>query len=338
MESRGLGQTGYQVGIIGFGGIPIQRLQEEEAVKLIKLAAQKGINFIDSARGYGESERLIGKGIEGNRQHWTIATKSTSKDYESMKKDVEISLSNFNVETIDLYQFHLVKTKEQYEQILSHEGAYRALKEAQAEGKIKEIGITSHNLEILEMAIETDYFATIQFPYNAVERQAEALFQRAAERGIGVIVMKPLAGGALNNGSLALRFVLENPNVSVVIPGVDKEEQVIENSSIGKSFTPLSQEERDSLKKLTDQLGMTFCRRCGYCLPCPQNIDIPTQFLMEGYYTRYELQDWALERYGALPHKASDCVQCGACEKRCPYDLPIRKMLENVVTHLEGQK
>ncbi len=335
MIHRKLGRTNFDIGIVGFGGIPIQRLKEAEAIVLIQRAMEEGINFIDTARGYADSERLIGEGIKGNRAHWIVATKSPARDYASMKRDIEISLSNLQTETIDLYQLHLVKTQAQYDQIMSDQGAYRALLEAQAQGKIKEIGITSHSLEILEMAVETDYFSTIQFPYNAVERHGEALFKRAAERGIGVIIMKPLAGGALNNGNLALRFILENPNISVVIPGIDKLEQVFENSSIGRDPQPLSQEERSALKEITDKLGMVFCRRCGYCLPCPQDIDIPTQFLMEGYFTRYDLQDWALERYGALPRKASHCIQCGACEKRCPYDLPIRKMLQEVVAHLE---
>ncbi|MBM7614188.1 aldo/keto reductase [Alkaliphilus hydrothermalis] len=335
MEKRKLGRTNLEVGVIGFGGIPIQRLKEEEAIDLIKKAADEGINFIDSARAYGESEKLIGKGIAGNRDHWYIATKTMARDYESMKKEVETSLADFNIDTIDLYQFHLVKTEAQLEQILAPDGAFRALKEAQEAGKIKEIGITSHSAELLEMAIETDYFSTIQFPYNIVERQGEALFKRAAEKNIGVIIMKPLAGGALEDGDLALRFILQNPNVTVVIPGVDKEEQVYENANVGKNFVPLSEVDQKRIEEIKQSLGTTFCRRCGYCLPCPQKIDIPTQFLMEGYYSRYELQNWAVERYGVLPKKASECVECGVCESKCPYDLPIRSMLKNVVAKLE---
>jgi len=333
MKRVSLGRTGFPVGVIGFGGIPIQRLQETDGVALIKEAAAQGINFIDSARGYGTSEAIIGKGIQGNREHWVLATKSTAKDYETMKQDVEISLKNLQTDVIDLYQFHLVRSKEQYDTIMGENGAYRALLEAKEAGKIRAIGITSHTLSVLEMAVETDYFDTIQFPYNAVERQAEGVFQRARERSIGVIVMKPLAGGALTVGNLALRFILENPNVSVVIPGMDHLDQVAENARIAAA-EPLTLQERQALKEITDQLGMTFCRRCGYCLPCPQEIDIPTQFLIDGYFTRYNLQGWAKERYAALPKKASDCVQCGACEKRCPYDLPIRTMLQGVTANL----
>lgn len=335
MQVRKLGRTNFEIGVIGFGGIPIQRLSEDEAVKTIRLAAEEGINFIDTARAYGDSEKLIGMGIEGNREHWTIATKSMARSYEAMKKDIEISLSNLRCGAIDLYQVHLVKTKEQYDQIMGQEGAFKALLEAKQEGKVKEIGLTTHSVGILELTIDEGHFSTVQFPYNAVEQQAEEAFKKARDKNIGVIVMKPLAGGALSNWELALRFIVENPNVSVVIPGIDKLEQVRENASIGKRFIPLTEEEKEELKRITGKLGSTFCRRCGYCLPCPQNIDIPTQFLLVGYYTRYELEDWALERYRGLSHRASDCIKCGVCEQRCPYDLSIREMLDEVVLHLE---
>ncbi|KAB3536318.1 aldo/keto reductase [Alkaliphilus pronyensis] len=337
MEQRRLGRSNFSVGVIGFGGIPLQRLDEKEAIDIVRLAAKEEINFIDTARAYGKSEELIGKSIQGIRENLIIATKSTARDYDSMKKDIEISLNNLRCQWIDLYQLHLVKTQQQYQQIMSEDGAYRALKEAQDKGLIKEIGITSHSKEMLEMAIETDYFSTIQFPYNIVEQQGVQLFKRAYDRSIGVIIMKPLAGGALHKGELALRYILENPHISVIIPGMDTKEQVIENSSVGKSFRPLTEEERKELKEIQDELGTSFCRRCGYCHPCPQGIDIPAQFIMEGYYTRYELKDWALERYSGLPKIASNCIECGTCEPRCPYDLPIRKMLKDVANKLEGK-
>lgn len=334
MDIRRLGRTGYDVVAVGFGGIPIQRLEEKEAIDLILAAKNEGMNFIDTARGYDNSEDLIGKGIEGNRQDWVIATKSMARDYEGMKKDIEISLKNLNCGYIDLYQVHNVRTIDQYEKIMGQNGAYKALIEAKNEGKIKHIGITGHDLDILKMAVETDYFATIQFPYNPVETQAEDLFKRAKEKDIGVIVMKPLAGGAIREGSLALRFILENPNVSVVIPGIDSMDQVVENTAVAKSFLPLTEGEKQDLRTLAGELGTRFCRRCGYCLPCPENIDIPTMFLMEGYYTRYDLKEWAATRYNTLSQKASNCIKCRICETKCPYDLPISSMLEDVAKKL----
>ena len=142
MDIRTLGKTNYKVVSVGFGGIPIQRLSEKEAVNLVSMARNEGMNFIDTARGYGKSEGFIGKGIEGHREDWIIATKSMARDYEGMKKDIEISLKNLNCGYIDLYQAHNVSSIEQYNEIMGGNGAYKALKEAVYEGKVRHIGIT----------------------------------------------------------------------------------------------------------------------------------------------------------------------------------------------------
>lgn len=332
MEKRILGKTGLEVSVIGFGGIPIQRVDKETAISLIEELHNQGINFIDTARGYTISEELIGFGLEKvGRDKFILATKSMARDYEGMKREIETSLKNLKTEQIDLYQLHNVRTEEQYNQILSEDGALRALLDAKKEGKIKHIGITSHDLVTIEKAIESGKFETIQFPYNPVERQAEELFKKANDLGIGVIVMKPLAGGAISNGELSLRFILENPNVSVEIPGMQSIEEIRNNAKVGNELRRLTDEEREIIMKEANELGTEFCRRCGYCAPCPQGIDIPVQFLMEGYYSRYNLKDWAKDRYESLPKKASDCIECGQCETRCPYDLPIKKMLKKVV-------
>src|SRR5699024_1330192 len=133
---------------------------------------------------------------------------------------------------------------------------------------------------------------------------------------------------------LCLRFILENDNVTTAIPGMDSVKQVIENSNAGIDVRLLTDEERQNLKEEAESLGEEFCRRCGYCAPCSIGIDIPNQFIMEGYYTRYNLQDWATARYDAMEVKAGDCIECGDCEPKCPYDLPIIKMLRRVESNL----
>lgn len=337
MEKRILGRTNFSVSMIGFGGIPIQKVSEESAIALLKKANELGINFIDSAAGYGRSEELLGYGIkETGRENWIIATKAPDKDYEGMKKAIETSLQRFQVETIDLYQLHNVKTDAEYSMVMSENGALRALKEAKKEGKIREIGITSHSLDTISKALETGEFSTIQFPYNPVERQAEELFKRAKELNVGVIVMKPMAGGAIENKEYSLKFILENESVTSAIPGMNSIEQIEENAEIGNHFVKLSDEERKIILEEAEKLGTGFCRRCGYCAPCPKDIDIPTQFLLEGYLNRYDLKDWAVERYESQKHTAEDCVACGKCEKKCPYDLPIRNMMKRVYTNFKN--
>lgn len=335
LEKRILGRTNFEVSVIGFGGIPIQRVDEKTALELISTAYENGINFIDTARAYTISESLIGHALEVvGREKFYLATKSMKRDYEGILEELEISLNDLRTSYIDLYQFHNVKTFEELDFILSENGALKAIKEAREKGLVREIGITSHNPEILSKAIETGEFSTIQCPYNPVERQAEELFEKAKSMNIGVIVMKPLAGGAIKNAELSLRYIINNPNISVVIPGMDSIEQVNANAQVGINRRELTEEEKEIIFEEAKSLGTEFCRRCGYCLPCPQGIDIPFQFLLEGYYTRYNLKEWAISRYNALEKKARDCVECGQCESKCPYSLPIRKKLKEVVAVL----
>lgn len=331
MQKRKLGKTNFLVSVIGFGGIPIQKADKDLAIDLIKKGSELGINFIDTARGYGISEELIGYGIEETgREKWIIATKSPVRDYEGMKNEIKTSLKNLKVDVIDLYQMHNVRTDDEYNKVMSEDGALRALKEAKEKGLIKELGITSHDLHTLEKAIETNEFSSIQFPYNPVENQGEKLFKRAKELDIGVIVMKPVAGGAITNVELSLKYILENENVSTVIPGMNELEHVEINSSVGINLEKLSDKEREIISREANELGSEFCRRCGYCGPCPEGIDIPTQFVLNGYLERYNLPTWAKERYNALNKNASHCKECGLCEPKCPYDLPIREMLKKV--------
>lgn len=337
MEKRMLGKTGFEVSAVGFGGIPIQRVDEDLAYALIEEAYNRGINFIDTARGYMESESLLGAALEKfGRDKFILATKSMARTYDGVKEEFEISLKNLRTDHIELFQFHNIKSKEELDMIMGEDGAYKAIKEYQDRGIIKEIGLSSHSVDLLDIALDTDYFSTIQYPYNPVETQGEAVFKKAKSKNIGVIVMKPLAGGAIPMGELCIRFILENKDVSVAIPGMDSLEQIQENTRPAIDGKPLTDEERNILSKEAFTLGEEFCRRCGYCAPCSVGIDIPTQFIMDGYYTRYNLQDWAKTRYDSLELKASDCTDCGICEDKCPYNLPIRRMLKRVSESFGG--
>lgn len=329
---RLLGNTGMKIKRVGFGGIPIQRISQKDTNDVINELEKQGINFIDTARGYTVSEEYIGNSLEGRREKFFIATKSMSRSYESMKNDIEISLRNLKTDYIDLYQIHNLKSEE-YEDIFNEDKAYRALLEAKSEGKIKHIGITSHSLETIEKVVEDDKFETIQFPYNIVEDQADDVFKKANEKGIGIIVMKPLAGGALDDATLAIKYILSKSYIDVAIPGMDSIEQVRQNTDVLENLK-LTQEDNEKIEEIRKSLGNRFCRRCEYCLPCPVGVNIPANFLLEGYYTRYNLKDWAIQRYEATNGKASECINCGLCETKCPYDLPIRDMLKDVANKL----
>jgi len=335
MEYLTLGKTGLKVSRVGLGGIPIQLVDAEAARKLLDAVEAAGINFIDSARGYSVSEELIGQAIEGRRDKFILATKTMSRDREGMARDIETSLKNFRTDYIDLYQVHNPSLR-QLEQICAPGGALEALTEAREAGKIGHIGLTAHSPEVFERALELDWVETVMFPYNIVETQAAELMERARKRDVGFINMKSLAGGAIEDAALALRFASSNPNVTVVLPGMYAPEEVAENAAAVSGASPLTARELERAEEIRRELGNNFCRRCNYCAPCTAGISIPNVFLFQGYLRRYGLEDWARGRYGTLAAKAGDCVACGACEERCPYQLPISEMLKGAAKDFGG--
>lgn len=334
MEYRILGNTGLKISRLGLGGIPIQKIDAEGTKPLLRKLMQEGVNYIDTARGYTVSEEYLGFALEGIREHFVLATKSMARTKEGMEKDIAISLEKLRTDYIELYQVHNPSAKD-LEQVMAPGGALEALLEAKAQGKIGHIGITLHSVDLFRQAVELPWVETIMFPYNIVETQGEKLIAKCAEKGIGVICMKPLAGGAIEDADTALRFVVSNPNVTVVIPGMAEEAEIAQNVAAAANTAPLTAEEQTKAAKIRSDLGTNFCRRCNYCAPCTVGISIPAMFLFEGYYSRYDLKEWALGRYAALDKKASDCVGCGVCEDRCPYNLPIREMLKKVSAVLE---
>ena len=332
MEYRILGKTGLKISRLGFGGIPIQRIDAEGTKALMHRMVDAGINFIDTARGYTVSEEYLGYALEGIREHFIIATKSMARTKEAMAADIDISLKNLRTDYIDLYQVHNA-TPEQVQQVMAPGGALEALLEAKAAGKIGHIGLTSHSLDTFRMALDLDWVETFMFPYNIVETQAEKLIAECAKRNIGFIDMKPLAGGAIEDATLALRYICANDAVTVVIPGMAEEKELEQNLAAVNNTAPITPEEKSAFLEVRNQLGTNFCRRCNYCQPCAAGINISGCFLFDGYLQRYGLGEWAKSRYATIPVKASACIGCGACEARCPYNLPIRDMLKKVAEH-----
>ena len=326
MEYTTLGKTGLRISRLGFGGIPIQKVDVPAVRRLMQTLADRGVNYIDTARGYTVSEAYLGEALEGLRGKFVIATKSMARTKEAMAQDIETSLKNLRTDYIDLYQVHNPSLAE-LEKVVAPGGALEALLEAQAAGKIGHIGVTAHMASVFERALEMEWVETVMFPYNIVETQGEALMRRCTEKNVGFICMKPLAGGALEDATLALRFIARNRDVSVVIPGMYAEKEIEQNIAAYEDETPLGSEELEKIEAIRRELGTQFCRRCNYCQPCTAGIGISGIFVLEGYLQRYGLGDWAKQRYAGMAKKAGDCIGCGVCETRCPYQLPIRDML-----------
>lgn len=334
MKKRRLGKTDIEASVVGFGGIPIQGLSFGEAERVLLRALERGINFFDSARAYTDSEEKMGKALSPHRDDIYLASKALSRSGAKITEELETSLRNLGTDMIDLYQVHSVGTSGQLEKILAPGGAYDALSRAREQGKVRWIGVTGHSRPVLLEAVRTGRFDTVQIPFNPIEDEwAQDVLPAAAKAGAGTIGMKPVAGGAIRNVPASIRFALTR-GIDVSIPGMDSVEQVDENVSAGEKLSPPTAAELEALLGEKDLWGEKFCRRCAYCMPCPNGLNIPFLLLIEAYYTRYELRDWALARLGTLDKSFSDCTACGDCLEKCPYGLPIPELMERAAGHV----
>lgn len=327
MKTVLLGKTRLEVSRVGFGGIPIQRLSEAEAIKVVQHCIDLGITFLDTANGYSTSEERIGKAIAGRRQGLVVATKTGARDKAAAQEHLELSLRRLNIDTIDLWQLHNVSSFEAYERVLGPDGAMEAAQEALRTGKVRHIGITSHSMDVALKAVSSGLFETIQFPLNFVTSEpVEELVPLAQEHNLGFIAMKPFGGGLLGQANLAIKYLLQFDTV-VPDPGIEKIEEIDEIVDIVNGPWELTPRERQEIEHIRAQMGARFCRRCDYCQPCPQGVRISVIMGLHSLWKRFPpgmfLRDWVVEAV----ETGRNCAQCGECEERCPYDLPIREML-----------
>jgi predicted aldo/keto reductase-like oxidoreductase len=330
MEKIKLGKTGMMVTRLGFGGIPIQRLNEADAVKVVQKCLDLGINYFDTANGYSTSEERIGKAVKGRRHNVFIATKTFPGTPDIIEKNLELSLKRLDTDYIDLYQFHGINDKATLDKILDPEnGLYKVFEKAKKAGKIRHIGITSHQMDAAKLEIKSGRFETIMFPFNFITNEpAKELLPLCREQEMGFIVMKPLAGGMLDNATIAFKYLLQFPDV-VAIPGIEKVHEIEEIAAIYEGPQKITAAERKEMKRMTDELGTRFCRRCDYCQPCAQGIPISLIMTFPTFVKRLP-PDWYLKS-PFIPDgmaKAASCTECGECETRCPFKLPIREMLK----------
>lgn len=324
-----LGRTGLKVKILGFGGIPIQRVTEEEAIGVVRRCHELGINYYDTARGYTVSEERIGKALEDVREEVILATKSGRRTGEEMEEELETSLRNLRTDWIDVYQLHNVSSMDAWERIKAPGGALEALYKAQEEGRIRHLGITSHDPAVLADIVRDDIFETIMIPYNYLTlKPEEELLPLCHEMNVGTIIMKPFGGGAFSNANTALKFVLSREHVDIAIPGMMTVDEVEENLGVASDAHTISEGELELIERDRVELGSRFCRACNYCQPCPQ--EVPITFVLRAESQFLKRMGWRPGtdvRIAEAVEKAGSCIECGECEGRCPYHLPIRQLL-----------
>ncbi|MFC1901240.1 aldo/keto reductase [Chloroflexota bacterium] len=338
MEKIRLGKTEMMVSRLGFGGIPIQRDTEEEAVAVVKKCLELGITYLDTANGYTTSEERIGKAVAGMRENVMIATKSGARDRKTMEEHLALSLKRLNTDYIDLYQFHGVGTDEHLDAVLAPDGLLEAAREAQQAGKIRHIGITSHQVDIAKKAVQTGNFETIMFPFNFIAREpAEDLHAVCKELDVGVIAMKPLAGGMLSNVKIAFKYLFQYPDV-LPIPGIEKVHEIEEIAALLDGSVELTEADKQEMQKLQNELGDQFCRRCDYCQPCTEGIRISSVMTSDTIAKRLPPERLFSGPFAGAIEEASNCSECGDCEERCPYHLPIRELIKKRIAAFEEAK
>jgi len=312
---------------IGFGGIPIQRLSEDEAVTVVRRCLDLGITFLDSSRAYTTSEGRIGKAIAGRREGLILATKTPSRTSDGVASDLNLSLERLGTDYIDLYQMHGVRDIDDLKTVLATNGPITVAQEAKRAGVVKHIGLTSHSLDVAKEAVKSGHFETIMVALNFINDVAvNEVLPLAREHDVAVIAMKPLAGGMLNNVTLAFKYLLGFPGVLPLV-GIDKTEYVEEIIRIVRAPWSMSVIEQREMEHLKVELGTRFCRNCDYCQPCPQGIGISSVLHARSIVKRYPAERNFTGVLNEIMEKGANCEKCGECEERCPYGLSIRDML-----------
>ena len=335
LERRRLGRTGLEVSCLGFGGIPIQRISKQEAIEVVREAVALGVDFIDTAHGYGDSEEKIGAALAGLDAAAVLASKTPKRDPEGVRADFELSLSRLGVDRIDIYQLHCVNKAEDYERLTARGGGVEVLEGFRQEGRLGFIGITSHHLEIFESALQDDRFDTIQVLYNFLEPEAgDKVIPMAVERDVGVIAMKPLAGGVITDYDIAIRHALLVP-AAVVIPGPGSVDEVRMNVAAAQGERVLSDRDLERIEEVRRGAGRFYCRRCDYCQPCQSGI--PISFLLHMKTIRERIGDVFIRQdaFRDVLEKARMCTECGECAERCPFELPVPRLVEQAKQFLE---
>lgn len=324
MQTVTLGTTNITVNKNGFGALPIQRISNEDAVHLIRKAYHAGITFFDTARFYTDSECKLGEALEGIRDKVYIATKTGATTAKSFWKDLETSLGNLKTDYVDLYQFH---NPSFCPKPGDGSGLYEAILEAKAQGKVRHIGITNHRLSVAEEAIESGLYETLQFPFCYLSGEKElALVEKCKEKNMGFIAMKALSGGLITNSAAAYAFLAQYDNV-LPIWGVQRESELDEFISYIDNPPCMTSELDAFIVKEREELSGEFCRGCGYCMPCPVGIEINNCARMSLLLRRSPSELQLTEEVQAKMKKIEDCLHCGKCKSKCPYELDTPALL-----------
>lgn len=320
-----LGTTGITVPQNAFGALPVQRTDLASAVKILRRAYEGGMRFFDTARAYTDSEEKLGNAFAGMRDKIYIATKTMARTPEMFWEQLDTSLKLLQTDYVDLYQFHCVDTCYKPG---DGSGMYECMQQAKEQGKIRHIGVTAHKLGVAEECVESGLYETLQYPFSYLSSDREIkLVERCREKNIGFIAMKALAGGMLTNARAIYAWLTQFDNV-LPIWGIQKAEELEEWLAFMEENVSLNESIASFIEKERVELTGDFCRGCGYCMPCPKEIQINNCARMSLMLRRAPSASWLNDTWQANMKKIEDCVNCGQCRTKCPYELDIPELLK----------
>jgi predicted aldo/keto reductase-like oxidoreductase len=327
MRNVKLGKTDLTVSEFGFGCIPIIRLAKDDSAKVLRHAFERGITFFDTANAYRDSEEKIGAAFAGMRENVVLASKTLRRGAEGAMEHLENSLRMLKSDYLDLYQLHQVAQEEDWHEVTGPAGALEAVMKAKAAGKVRYVGVTSHNLQMALKMVRSGFFDTIQFPFNLIEEGAkDELIGATRETGMGFICMKPFGGGVIDNAEVAFKYLRAHSEV-IPIPGFESIEHVDEIISIYSQPNVIDEQDMEIMENYRSELGKIFCRRCEYCQPCPQGVMI-TPAMGYPIVARRMSPPVAVEFCRKVMESVPLCTECGNCIERCPYELRIPDILK----------
>ncbi|HZJ57743.1 MAG TPA: aldo/keto reductase [Clostridia bacterium] len=320
-----LGSTGITTPRNAFGALPIQRVNVETSVMILRKAYEGGMTFFDTARGYSDSEEKLGLAFDGMRERIFIATKTGAKTPEGFWKDLETSLTLLKTDYIDIYQFHNPDVCYRPD---DGTGMYECMLEAKKQGKIRHIGMTNHRLNLANECIDSGLYETLQFPFSYLSSDKDVdLINKCKEANMGFIAMKALSGGLITDSAAAYAFMAQYDNV-LPIWGIQRESELDEFLSYIENPPELTDERRALIDEDKDELIGEFCRACGYCMPCPMGIEINICARMSLLLRRSPSDNWLTPRMQEAMARIEDCTECGQCMEKCPYDLDTPNLLK----------
>ena len=320
-----LGKTGITVIKNGFGALPVQRIGTEDAVKLLRMAYDGGMRFFDTARFYTDIEVKLGLAFSDIRDKIYIASKTGAVTAEGFWRDLETTLTNLKTDYLDIYQFHnlgfVPKPGDE-------SGLYEAMLEAKRMGKIRHIGMTNHRITLAHEIIDCGLYETLQFPFSYLASDADVeLVHKCEKAGMGFIAMKGLSGGLITNSSAAFAYLDQFPGV-LPIWGIQRQSELEEFLSYNDNPPTMTEEIKDIIKHDRDELCDEFCRGCGYCMPCPKEIEINNCARMSLLLRRSPSSGHLSDDGQAKMKKIEDCIECGLCKSKCPYGLDTPNLLK----------